>query len=132
MTTPGLKKTPDISIAVCGYSKTLEIISNKWTVLVIYALEDGAIRYGEMGRRIDGISKKMLTQTLRQLERDGLVQRHLTPAIPPIVSYSLTPLGETLLKPLRELNDWTKVHYTQVETARQEYDQTYSASTENH
>ncbi|MBD0380478.1 winged helix-turn-helix transcriptional regulator [Paenibacillus sedimenti] len=117
---------PDISISVCGYSKVLEIISNKWTALVIYSLEDGAIRYGEMGRRIEGISKKMLTQTLRQLERDGLVQRDITPSIPPIVAYSLTPLGETLLQPMRELNQWTRDNYSLVEKARATYDQTYT------
>ncbi|MEK3723602.1 winged helix-turn-helix transcriptional regulator [Paenibacillus sp. FSL H8-0034] len=117
---------PDISISVCGYSKVLEIISNKWTALVIYSLEDGTIRYGEMRRRIEGISKKMLTQTLRQLERDGLVQRDITPSIPPIVAYSLTPLGETLLQPMRELKQWTSDHYSLVENARAAYDQSHS------
>lgn len=61
MTSPTRTKQPDISITACSYSKVLEIISNKWTALVIYALEEGSIRYGEMGRRIEGISKKMLT-----------------------------------------------------------------------
>lgn len=114
---------PDISISACGYSRVLEIVSNKWTALVIYALEDGSIRYGEIGRRIEGISKKMLTQTLRQLERDGLVQRDITPSIPPIVAYSLTPLGETLLQPMRDLNRWTRDHYSLVEHARAAFDQ---------
>lgn len=82
---------PDISLSICGYSKVLDIISNKWTALVIYAMEDGIIRYSDIRRRIEGISKKMLTQTLRQLERDGLVQREITPSVPPIVEYSLTP-----------------------------------------
>lgn len=86
---------PDISVSACAYSKVLEIISNKWTALVIYALEGGILRYGELRRRIEGVSQKMLTQTLRQLERDGLVKRHITPSVPPIVEYSLTPLGET-------------------------------------
>ncbi|WP_235550170.1 winged helix-turn-helix transcriptional regulator [Paenibacillus sp. Soil724D2] len=114
---------PDISLRVCGYSRMLEIISSKWTVLVFYALENGSARYGEMGRRIEGISKKMLTQTLRQLERDGLVMRHLTPTIPPRVDYSLTPLGESLLKPMQELKKWTVDHYSDVEQARDHYDQ---------
>lgn len=128
MTAPNSTKTvqPDISIPACGYSKVLEIISNKWTALVIYAMEDGIIRYGEIGRRIEGISKKMLTQTLRQLERDGLVRRDITPSVPPIVEYSLTPLGETLLQPMRELNQWTIANYSQVEQARASYDQTDS------
>ena len=98
---------PDISLSICGYSKVLDIISNKWTALVIYAMEDGIIRYSDIRRRIEGISKKMLTQTLRQLERDGLVKREITPSVPPIVEYSLTPLGVLLLEPMRALNQWT-------------------------
>lgn len=123
MTSPAKNKKPDISISACAYSKVLEIISNKWSALVIYALEDGSIRYGEMGRRIEGISKKMLTQTVRQFERDGLVLRVLTPTIPPIVEYSLTPLGESLLQPLRQLKQWTTAHYSLVQEARSTYDQ---------
>lgn len=117
---------PDISISICGYSKVLEIISNKWTALVIYAMEDGIIRYSDIRRRIEGISKKMLTQTLRQLERDGLVQREITPAIPPIVEYSLTPLGISLLEPMRALNQWTNINYSLVEQARTAFDQGYN------
>lgn len=114
---------PDISISECSYSKVLEIIANKWSALVIYALEDGIIRYGEISRRIDGISKKMLTQTLRQLERDGLVQRDMTPSVPPIVEYSLTKLGESLLEPLSALKQWTRTNYSLVELARSSFDQ---------
>lgn len=113
---------PDISLTICGYTKVLEIVSNKWTGLVIYAMEDGIIRYGDMRRRIEGISKKMLTQTLRQLERDGLVNRKITPAVPPIVEYSLSGLGESLLEPMKALNRWTKENYSQVELARENYD----------
>lgn len=93
---------------------------------MIYALENGSIRYGEMKRIIEGISKKMLTQTVRRLERDGLVQRHITPTVPPAVEYSLTPLGETLLQPMRELRQWGRIHYSHVETARANYDLTYN------
>jgi len=114
---------PDISITACSYSKVLEIIANKWSALVIYALEDGIIRYGDISRRIDGISKKMLTQTLRQLERDGLVQRDITPSVPPIVEYSLTKLGESLLEPLSALKLWTSTNYSLVELARSSFDQ---------
>ncbi|MDT3429150.1 DNA-binding HxlR family transcriptional regulator [Paenibacillus forsythiae] len=125
MKSPFSAKTvqPDISLSVCGYRKVLDIISSKWTALVIYAMEDGIIRYGEIRRRIEGISKKMLTQTLRQLERDGLVKRVITPSVPPIVEYSLTRLGESLLEPMRALNKWTKEHYSLVEQARAAYDQ---------
>ncbi|MEK8131537.1 helix-turn-helix domain-containing protein [Paenibacillus filicis] len=117
---------PDISLTVCGYSKVLEIISNKWTALIIYALEDGRIRYGEIGKRIEGISKKMLTQTLRQLERDGLIRRDVTPSIPPIVAYSLSPLGESLIPLMLELKQWAKTHYSLVEQARAAYDHSVS------
>ncbi|MDR9857176.1 helix-turn-helix domain-containing protein [Paenibacillus sp. VCA1] len=121
---PSSSKTrkSDISLSNCGYSKVLDIISNKWTALVIYAMEDGVIRYGEMLRRVEGISKKMLTQTVRKLERDGLVARNIIPTVPPSVEYSLTPLGETLLQPMKELRQWGRGHYQEVEEARASYD----------
>lgn len=115
--------TPDISQQVCSYRRVLELISNKWSTLVLYALEDGSLRYGEIRRRIEGISQKMLTQTLRQLERDGLVRREVTPTVPLTVDYSLTALGETLLLPMRELKQWTNDYFDQVESARKAYDQ---------
>ncbi|MFF2093410.1 winged helix-turn-helix transcriptional regulator [Paenibacillus sp. NPDC058174] len=126
MTVSAKTKQPDISLAVCGYTKVIEIISNKWTALVIYAIENGSIRYGEIERRIAGISKKMLTQTLRKLERDGVVQRHVTPSVPPMVEYSLTLLGQTLLRPMRELRQWGRDNYIHVEAARNQYDVTYN------
>ncbi|MED4953796.1 helix-turn-helix domain-containing protein [Paenibacillus macerans] len=131
MTSSAETKKNDISVAVCGYSKVIEIISNKWTALIIYALENGSIRYGELERRIEAISKKMLTQTLRKLERNGLVQRHITPTVPPIVEYSLTPLGESLLQPMRELRQWGRENYLHVEAARADYDQTYSKESQS-
>lgn len=91
----------------------------------MYALEDGSVRYGELERRIEGISKKMLTQTLRRLERDGLVERHVTPTVPLIVEYSLTPLSGTLLEPMKELRQWGRDHYLHVEAARANYDLNY-------
>ncbi|SEN71657.1 helix-turn-helix domain-containing protein [Paenibacillus sp. OK076] len=121
-----ITKQSDISLSNCGYSKVLDIISNKWTALVIYAMENGKIRYGEMLRRVEGISKKMLTQTVRKLERDGLVQRHITPTVPPSVEYSLTTLGETLLKPMKELRQWGRENFTQVVEARVKYDVAYT------
>ncbi|MCR2805977.1 winged helix-turn-helix transcriptional regulator [Paenibacillus soyae] len=115
-------RKPVISVAACSYSHVLEIVANKWTSLVIYAMEDGTIRYGEMMRRIEGISQKMLTQTLKKLERDGLVHRNVIPAVPPIVEYSLTPLGESLLPSMRMLKEWAKNHYAEVEESREAYD----------
>lgn len=113
---------PDISIQACAYRRVLEIISNKWSALVIYALEDGTKRYAEVLRRIEGVTQKMLTQTLRQLERDGLVRRENHHSAAPFVEYTLTPLGETLLPAMQVLKQWTREHYSSVEQARQEYD----------
>ncbi|MNF86606.1 HTH-type transcriptional activator HxlR [compost metagenome] len=115
-------RTRDISIEGCTYSQVLEIVSNKWTALVIYSLENGTVRYGEIMGRIEGISQKMLTQTLRQLERDGLVSRKVTPTVPPIVEYTLTPLGESLVSCMRMLRDWAFDHFSFVQKAREEYD----------
>lgn len=117
-----MRERPDISHQECGYSQVLEIVSNKWTALAFYAMEDGAIRYGEMLRRIDGISQKMLTQTLKQLERDGVVHRKLTPSVPPITEYSLTPLGESLLPIMTMFKEWAAEHYSSVRKAREAYD----------
>ncbi|CDN42353.1 Putative uncharacterized protein [Paenibacillus sp. P22] len=128
---PNQVKQPDISVTACSYSKVLEIIASKWSALVIHALEEGSVRYGEMGRRIEGISKKMLTQTLRQLERDGLVRRELEPSIPPVVSYELTALGQTMLLPMQELKKWTREHYSSVELARRNYDRLHSADADH-
>ncbi|GGG65324.1 winged helix-turn-helix transcriptional regulator [Paenibacillus radicis (ex Gao et al. 2016)] len=119
-------KTADISLTICSYTHVLEIISNKWTALVIYALEDGTIRYGEIKNRIEGISQKMLTQTLKQLERDGLVSRKVTPKVPPIVEYTLTSLGESLIPHMRMLKEWAAAHYAQVALAREEYDASFN------
>ncbi|WP_379164170.1 winged helix-turn-helix transcriptional regulator [Paenibacillus sp. sgz5001063] len=113
---------PDISLTACAYRRMLEIISNKWAVLVIYALEDGTKRYGEVRHRISGISQKMLTQTLRQLERDGFVTREVHPSVPPFVEYTLTPLAHTLLPHLHQMKQWSNKHYALVEQARNEYD----------
>ncbi|RXZ80425.1 transcriptional regulator [Paenibacillaceae bacterium] len=125
-------KSRDISLTVCGYTHVLEIIANKWTALVIYSLENGTIRYGEIKGRIEGISQKMLTQTLRQLERDGLISRKVTPSVPPIVAYTLTPLGETLIPYMRMLKEWASEHYPAVRKAREAYDLGSSRKPESH
>jgi DNA-binding HxlR family transcriptional regulator len=111
-----------VSLAACRYRRVLEIISSKWTVLVLHVLDEGTRRYREIERRIDGISQKMLTQTLRQLERDGLVSRSVKPTVPPAVDYALTPLGESLMRHLRAFRDWTDAYYPDVERARHDYD----------
>lgn len=106
----------------CHYRRALEVVSSKWTVLVFYELESGKKRYGHLKQSVEGVTQKMLTQTLRQLERDGLVIRQVYPTVPPTVEYELTPLGETLIEPMKTLHRWTDDHYDSVLLARQSYD----------
>ena len=114
---------PDIFRATCLSRRVLELVADQWTPLVIYALEEGTMRFGQLLKRIDGISKKMLTQTLRAMERNGLVQRVVYPVVPPVVEYSLTPLGQTLIEPINALRDWAYGHLQEVAQARTTYDQ---------
>jgi DNA-binding HxlR family transcriptional regulator len=110
----------------CHYRRALEVVSSKWTVLVFYELEEGRKRYSDLKKRVEGVTQKMLTQTLRQLERDGLVLRHVHPTVPPTVEYSLTPLGRTLIEPMKMLHKWTDAHYDSVLQARKSYDRDQS------
>jgi DNA-binding HxlR family transcriptional regulator len=109
---------PNVFDARCGSQRVLALIANRWTALVIYALADGTRRYSDLRRRIGGISQKMLTQTLRKLEHDGLVERRAYPVIPPKVEYSLTPLGRTLIVPLRAVCRWAETHLPELDSAR--------------
>ncbi|MGH8159960.1 MAG: winged helix-turn-helix transcriptional regulator [Rhodanobacter sp.] len=86
--------------------RILAVLSNKWTPIVIYCLSSGVRRFGEMERALPGISRKMLTQVLRQLERDGLVKRAVHPVVPPMVEYTLTALGRSLHEPIAALCLW--------------------------
>jgi|SRR5450759_928533 DNA-binding HxlR family transcriptional regulator len=114
---------PDIFRATCLSRHVLDLIADQWTPLVIYALEEGTMRFGQLLKRIDGISKKMLTQTLRAMERNGLVRRVVYPVVPPVVEYSLTPLGQTLIEPMKALKVWAYGHLQEVAHARTTYDQ---------
>jgi DNA-binding HxlR family transcriptional regulator len=105
----------------CPSRRALALIADKWTVLVIYALFKGTKRYGELQRMIEGVSKKMLTQTLRDLEANGLIQRQVFASVPPTVEYSLTPLGESLLPLAQALKEWAETHIEAVEAARVRY-----------
>lgn len=109
---------PNIFRAECGSRQVLQMIANKWTALVICSLGPGPLRYSELRRRIDGVSQKMLTQTLRHLERDGLVSRNIYPVVPPKVEYSLTPLGRTLFDPLKAICRWSEEHLSEMNAAR--------------
>lgn len=106
----------------CPTRQILDRIGDRWTVLVIGALADGPQRFTELRARIDGVSQKMLTQTLRALERDGLAARTVYAEVPPRVEYELTELGRSLLEPLGALIDWTLAHHPAVLDARASFD----------
>ncbi|GHO57760.1 winged helix-turn-helix transcriptional regulator [Ktedonobacter robiniae] len=108
----------------CRTRRGLELIADQWTLLVVVALQQGTKRFSQIHAQIEGISKKMLTQTLRALERDGLVKRVVYPVVPPMVEYSLTTLGQTLIEPIWALRDWSEKYIEEVERIRAEYDQT--------
>lgn len=106
----------------CPSRRLLDEIGGLWTVLVVGALADGPLRFGQIAERVDGLSQKMLTQTLRALERDGLVTRTHYPEIPPRVVYALTPTGTELVHPLRALETWATSHMAAVLHARDDFD----------
>jgi DNA-binding HxlR family transcriptional regulator len=108
----------------CPARGLLDRIANKWTTMIIGILggAETPVRFSDLRRSITGISQKMLTQTLRDLERDGLVVREIYPVIPPRVEYSLTPLGRTLDEPLRALSDWAEHHMNEVHAAQDAFD----------
>lgn len=106
---------PDVFNAQCGSREVLDLIADKWSALVLYALMARTRRHGELLRLLDGISQKMLTQTLRRLEAAGLVSRTVFPVVPPHVEYSLTELGETLSPILREVCRWAEGHVHDVQ-----------------
>ncbi|AUT68326.1 transcriptional regulator, HxlR family [Burkholderia sp. YR290] len=101
----------------------IEQIADKWTILVIDALgTHGVMRFSRLRDHIGNVSQKMLTKTLRQLERDGLVSRHVHPVIPPRVDYRLTPLGRSLLDKVCGIWDWVEAHMAEMDTARHRFD----------
>ncbi|MEU7696277.1 helix-turn-helix transcriptional regulator [Microbispora hainanensis] len=109
-------------VATCPSRKLLDTLSDKWVSLALTALAGGPRRYSELARTIAGVSQKMLTQTLRTMERDGLVSRTVTPSVPVRVDYRLTPLGEDLMPLLEAIKRWAEIHMEDVEAARQAYD----------
>lgn len=103
-------------------SSILARIGDKWSVLIIMALGDGSRRFNEIKRMVGGISQRMLTLTLRGLERDGLVTRTVFPTIPPRVDYELTDLGRSLRKPVETLGAWAFEHLPEIQSAREQFD----------
>jgi DNA-binding HxlR family transcriptional regulator len=121
---PGNKKTTanpnhDDCVAV---REVLNRVGDKWSVLIVAVLGESSKRFSELRRLIEGISQRMLTLTLRGLERDGLVQRTVHPTVPPRVEYGLTPLGRTLLEPVSELANWAQSHRHEIQRARDAFD----------
>lgn len=107
----------------CRARDVLARVGDKWSVYVIGLLGERTRRFSDLLRSIDGISQRMLTVTLRGLERDGLVTRTVYPVVPPRVDYALTPMGRTLLATIRSLIEWADQHTEEIEAARARYDQ---------
>ena len=106
----------------CPTRMVLDRIADKWAVLVLGLLGDGPVRFNQLRRQIEGISQKMLSQTLKSLERDGLVSRRAIATVPVTVEYSITPLGETLSATVDNLRIWAETHMEQVLLSQRQYD----------
>ncbi|MBN6037853.1 helix-turn-helix domain-containing protein [Amycolatopsis sp. 195334CR] len=119
---------PDPYDRDCPTRQLLDRIGDQWTVLIVGVLGDGPLRFTEIGKRVAGISQKMLTQTLRALVRDGILARRMYAEIPPRVEYELTDLGRDLAEPLGVLTEWAKQHMDRVMAAREAYDQAAAAA----
>src|SRR5215210_2035449 len=119
---PGNLHLPDECRAV---SEVLSRVGDKWTVLVVTTLGDGTKRFNELRRALGSISQRMLTLTLRGLERDGLVNRTVFPTVPPRVIYELTKLGRSLQEPVKALGLWAFEHRTAIENSRKRFDEAH-------
>lgn len=108
----------NVSDQMCPSRQALDMVMDRWTPLVVVLLQKGPRRYTQLKRQIGGITQKMLTQTLRKLEREGLATRTVYPTSPPTVEYALTPLGETLCEPLEEFFHWAGIYGMQLQSIR--------------
>jgi DNA-binding HxlR family transcriptional regulator len=119
-------RQPDVYAANCPTRQLLDRIADKWSVLILTTLGSGLdadeMRFNALKRRIDGISQKMLSQTLRSLERDGLVARRVVPTVPVTVSYAITPLGSELIEALQAMIDWAERRMAEVALSQLAYD----------
>jgi DNA-binding HxlR family transcriptional regulator len=115
-------ETLDFDAGRCPVRDVLDRVGDKWATLVLLALGARSRRFNELNRAIPDVSKRMLTQTLRALERDGLVTRHVFPTKPPSVEYRLSPLGTSLLQPLAELIGWAERHHDAIQHTRARFD----------
>ena len=115
--------SPCLATAGCkNVAPVLNRVGDKWSMMIVMMLSGGPMRFSELKRAIDGISQRMLTLSLRGLERDGLVSRHVTPTIPPRVDYELTELGISLREPVRALGDWAIAHIACIRAAQERFD----------
>jgi DNA-binding HxlR family transcriptional regulator len=119
--------SPNVYLENCPTRQVLDRIADKWTALIIGLLEHGPMRFSQLQRGIGGISQKMLAQTLRSLERDGLVRRTVYAEVPPRVEYQLTDLGQTLCAPIAAIRDWAESHIDAVSSAQATYDEQHPA-----
>ena len=113
--------------ASCPSQDILALIGGKWSMLLLCILKDDPVRTGELARRAGGISQKMLTQTLRELARHGIVQRRDYAEVPPRVEYSLTPLGQSLSRLVRQIEGWVESNYSRITREVQSHDASTSA-----
>jgi DNA-binding HxlR family transcriptional regulator len=111
----------------CPTRLVLDRIGDKWTVLVVLVLLDGSQRFSQLRARVGGVAPKVLTQTLRRLERDGIITRASFAEIPPRVEYALTPLGRSLEQPIRAISDWAEENMPRISRARETYDRPRAA-----
>ena len=119
--TRGTKKAP--AIPCCsGIREVLDMVGDKWSVLIIFVLKDKPLRFSELSRYVENISQRMLTRTLRGLERDGLLTRTVKGTVPPSVYYDLTPMGRTLLPHMEGLTGWARDHHPDIRKAQTAYD----------
>ena len=119
----GTDDSPCLATAGCkNVAPVLNRVGDKWSMMIVMMLSGGSMRFSELKRAIDGISQRMLTLSLRGLERDGLVSRHVTPTIPPRVDYELTELGISLREPVRALGDWAIAHIACIRAAQERFD----------
>ena len=126
-----MEKKWDVLKSSCPSRTSLAKIANKWTALVVISLEDGPLRFNGLQSRVEGISAKVLTDTLRDLERDGMISRKAFQSTPPKVEYELTDLGESLFVPLRSLATWAEEHVEEVLSHRSAYDAETAPNFEN-
>lgn len=119
---PGQRPPADVFSANCPSRSVVDILSDKWAMLLLWSLARGPLRFGELRRRLGGVTQKMLTQTLRTLERNGLASRTVYATTPPSVEYALTPLGMSVSVVAEQMCVWAQAHFDDVLAARQDYD----------